>query len=457
MLVAVVLALVGVLTFYFIADSVLQDSSTLASGELSDSLKQRFVYGGLIFTGLAFLTGALLGRTISRPLRTLRAELSDLLRGDRADTSTRSPIQEIDRLSTALDSLIRELHAQQRQLDQERNELTSLLESGTEGLLQVNELGRIVHVNSAASDLLGLPPNARGQSITTLIRQADLRDLILTSVDGTTSAPCELDVDDRHLLVVCRALPNGGAVVAIMDLTEVRRLEAVRRDFVANVSHELKTPLTSIRGYAETLLADDLPRELRLQFLDVIQKNTARIHRIVDDLLDLSRLQSGGWRPEIQDVDVAELAEDVWAGCQAAAKKDIAFDLAASGSTHVSADPAGVRQILANLFDNALRYTPEGGRVHVRILEQRHRKARNNGNPSIEILVQDTGSGVPRDALPRIFERFYRVDPARSRAEGGTGLGLSIVKHLVERMDGDVAAESELGKGTTIRFRLPAA
>jgi signal transduction histidine kinase len=245
--------------------------------------------------------------------------------------------------------------------------------------------------------------------------------------------------------------------VAVLDYTDIRRLEAVRRDFVGNVSHELKTPLTSIRGYAETLLNDDMPPELREQFLEVIYKNTVRLQHIVDDLLDLTRLQSGGWTPNIRVVDAAELAEDVWSGCSAAAKKNISFDIASKGTTRVAADPEGLRQVLSNLFDNAIRYTPEGGNVSIRIVPFANGNGASPGqHKQVEVQVRDTGVGIARESLPRIFERFYRADPARSRADGGTGLGLSIVKHLVERMDGEVSAESELGKGTTIRVRLPA-
>jgi signal transduction histidine kinase len=275
----------------------------------------------------------------------------------------------------------------------------------------------------------------------------------------------------------------------------VRRLESVRRDFVANVSHELKTPLTSIRGYVETLLADpDLPAELQRPFLEVVQKNAERLHHIVDDLLDLSRLESGGWRPELHDVNAIDVLQDVWSSCaERAGQKHITFVLPDSGFV-VRADPGGLRQIFTNLLDNAVRYTPDGGRIEVRasstalngngrtphaptvvqprdvpvarqrnapVAEQRGAPAERLDAPAaassyIVFEVRDTGAGMPSDAIPRIFERFYRVDPARSRADGGTGLGLSIVKHLVESMGGDVAAESELGKGTTIRFRLPA-
>jgi two-component system, OmpR family, phosphate regulon sensor histidine kinase PhoR len=232
----------------------------------------------------------------------------------------------------------------------------------------------------------------------------------------------------------------------------------VRRDFVANVSHELKTPLTSIRGYVETLMTDELPADVQRQFLEVVHKNAERLHRIVDDLLDLSRLESGGWRPELQDFNPREIAEDVWAGFRERAhRKNIHFAIVSHGQ-QVLADPDGLRQVLSNLFDNALRYTPDNGRISVHIAAPESDQAvpREEEPGLVTIEVRDTGTGIPHDALPRVFERFYRVDPARSRAEGGTGLGLSIVKHLVDRMGGDVSAASELGRGTTIRIRIPA-
>jgi signal transduction histidine kinase len=408
---------------------------------------------------LALALALVMVRAHERSLRVLRQYASDLATGAAEQPA---PVQFVEHQSAAqaVNALATDLRERVERLRQERDQLAVLIEFGTEGLLQVTPAGRIQHVNPAAARLLGLPADARGQSINTLIRNGELRELLMSAAGGASVQTFELVVDDRQLIAVCRALPdNGGAVAAIIDLTALRRLEAVRRDFVANVSHELKTPLTSIRGYTETLMADDLPADVRRQFLEVVQQNTTRIQRIVDDLLDLSRLQSGGWSPEIQDVDAAELAADAWVACAETARlKKINFDVATSGRTHVSADPGGLRQVLANLYDNALRYTSNGGRINVRIeeLSNGNRRAHAYGD-WVEILVQDTGTGIPREALPRVFERFYRVDPARSRAEGGTGLGLSIVKHLVERMDGEVTAESELGKGTTIRVRLRAA
>ncbi|NIR78506.1 MAG: hypothetical protein GWM92_07675 [Gemmatimonadetes bacterium] len=219
----------------------------------------------------------------------------------------------------------------------------------------------------------------------------------------------------------------------------------MRRDFVANASHELKTPLTSIRGFAETLLEDEPPPELRRQFLRSIRNNTVRLQRLVDDLLDLSRLESGGWVARREEVDAVELARRVWGELdERAEEKGLTFEVEGEGLAE--ADEQGLAQVLRNLLENSIQYTPEDGSIRVRV---------RSGAERVEIDVEDTGIGIPSSALSRVFERFYRADPARSREEGGTGLGLAIVKHLVEAMDGGVEARSALGKGTTIRVSLP--
>ncbi|MGH7506102.1 MAG: sensor histidine kinase, partial [Longimicrobiales bacterium] len=348
-------------------------------------------------------------------------------------------------------------------LTRERDDLALLVTAVTEGILQIDGDGRVVTANPAARSLLGLPRGAEGQLVASLVRNAELRGFLERGATASDIASREVNVDERRLLVTARPIPPlddsgpgpGGTVVAFTDLTELRRLEGVRRDFVANVSHEIRTPLTSIRGYVETLMADELPPDMQRQFLEVIHKNAERLRGIVDDLLDLSRLESGGWRPELQPLQPLDIADDVWSHTrERASSKRIEFRREGADAA-VVADPSGLRQVFANLFDNALRYTPDGGRITVRVAAARNGSVADP--PRVTVEIQDTGSGIPVDSLARIFERFYRVDPARSRAEGGTGLGLSIVKHLVESMGGDVTAESELGKGTTMRFRLPAA
>jgi two-component system phosphate regulon sensor histidine kinase PhoR len=322
--------------------------------------------------------------------------------------------------------------------------------------------------------LLGLPDPCRGQLLPALVRNAELRAILESLERRGPAVTAEVALDDRRLLVRGQPLAptreSAGtdeapaAIIAIVDLTEMRRLEGVRRDFVANVSHELKTPLTSIRGYAETLLSDELDATTQKQFIEVIQKNADRLHTMVDDLLDLSRLESGGWTPTLVPVSVAAIVTESWNEFAERAREKHITLVAPPADTPVLADESALHQILSNLFDNAIRHTGPGGSIRVTIRPDAGPRAddplraipRRTG-PLVAIEVQDNGSGIPSDALPRIFERFYRVDPARSRTEGGTGLGLSIVKHMVESMNGDVSAASELGKGTTIRVRLPAA
>jgi signal transduction histidine kinase len=268
---------------------------------------------------------------------------------------------------------------------------------------------------------------------------------LLESATRSAFSAREITLGEKHLIVAARSAEGGGAVVTFLDVTEIRRLETVRRDFVANASHEMKTPLTAMRGFAETLLEDDPPEDLRRDFLGLIRSNTLRLQNLVDDLLDLSRLESGGWVAKAEEVDIAPLVEEIWDGFRhSASERTLAFSL--KGNATVMADEQGLTQILRNLLDNAVQYTPGQGSISVSIRED---------GPRAWIEVRDTGIGIPTAALPRIFERFFRVDPARSRAAGGTGLGLAIVRHLAEAMGGEVRAESELGQGTCISVALP--
>ncbi|HUF05755.1 MAG TPA: ATP-binding protein [Candidatus Binatia bacterium] len=413
---------------------------------------EAIVVGAAAALVFGMLLAYALGSFLTDQLAALRLGTLERLRGTQR-TPVRSAVRDMDALATSIDLLARELQDRAAGLEAERARLDTLLRAVNEGILHLDRNGRVVRANPAACALLGLPPDSIGAPAASVVRDAELRSLLRRAVAGNAIDTSEIALDGRRLLISATTLEDGGAVLAIADLTALRRLEGVRRDFVANVSHELKTPLTSIRGYAETLLSDDhLDPESRRRFLEVIAKNATRLQHIVDDLLDLSRIESGGWRPNLHDVAAAPAVHDAWTGCsETATARAIAFDQV--GDARVRADPDALRQILANLFDNAIRHTPEGGRITVAIT--RHSAA--DRPPFVEFVVTDTGTGIPGDALPRIFERFYRVDPARSRAGGGTGLGLAIVRHMVETMGGDVTVESALGKGTTMRFRLPAA
>jgi signal transduction histidine kinase len=257
----------------------------------------------------------------------------------------------------------------------------------------------------------------------------------------------EVSVGEKTLTLTARPLASGGAVLALFDLTTLRRLETVRRDFVANVSHELKTPLTVVGGFAETLADNGLDPEQRSQFAAAIVANTRRMQRLVDDLLDLSRIESGGWTPKAATTDVEAAARDALATVRVRAESRglaLRVDVEPPG-LKVHADQTALRQVLTNLVDNAVRHT-EAGEIVV--------SARESVD-GVSVHVRDTGAGIRPEHLTRIFERFYRVDAARSREEGGTGLGLAIVKHLVEAHGGRVTATSEIDRGTSIEAWFP--
>lgn len=407
---------------------------------------------------LAALAGIVLGNLLAERIDRLRGALLERVRpnGERLPGFR---IAEIQALGSLVERLVSDFEERSVSLTRDRDELAFLVNNVSEGILQVDASGRIVRANPAAQALLNLPADIHGAQASAVIRNVELRGVLSRAASGADVPASEVTVDDRRLLIAARPFrddASAGAIVALTDLTELRRLEGVRREFVANVSHELKTPLTSIRGYIETLQSDDVPLDTQRQFLDVIQRNAERLHHIVEDLLDLARVESGNWRPELHAIDPLELARDAWTTALEQRPEAHALTFTATGdSVAVMADPGALRQVFGNLFDNSVRHTPPGGRIDVSV----SREGSAVGGPGAfgVIQVRDSGSGIPRDALNRIFERFYRVDPARSRADGGTGLGLSIVKHLVEGMDGTVSARSELGKGTTILIRLPAA
>ena len=394
----------------------------------------------------AFLT-AVLGRAFLRPLHAVSRRARGLAAGNFKRRIPRGMgVKELDELAGTFNRLVEELEGRFRSLEVERDEMQALIDCMGEAVIALTDDARVLRTNQAAIELLDFPEGVEFAPIGTLVRQPALRSLLESSVVRPFTAR-EVTLADRHLIVSARSVDGGGSVVTFLDVTEIRRLEMVRRDFVANASHELKTPLTAMRGFAETLLEGDPPPDLRRNFLSSIRSNTLRLQRLVDDLLDLSRLESGGWIAKEEVVDLAPLVREVWAElADRAEERGITFLL--EGDAPVVADEQGLEQIFKNLLDNAIRYTPGEGTITVVVESEEVR---------VKVAVRDTGSGIPSASVTRIFERFFRVDPARSRAEGGTGLGLAIVRHLVHAMGGDVWAESELGQGTTIYFTLPPA
>jgi signal transduction histidine kinase len=340
-----------------------------------------------------------------------------------------------------------ELGKRMQALQSEDELMSALVDSLHEGVVAVDARRQVVRINDVGRTLLGIR-QATPFSVDALPRERELREALGEALAGGVVTHGEVTLAGRTLAMTARPLADGGAVVALYDLTALRRLEAVRRDFVANVSHELKTPLTVISGFAETLESEELTPRERKQFVEAIRSSARRMQRIVDDLLDLSRIESGGWRPHPVAVDVRALASEAIAPCAAEiARKELSLEMQiADDATTLVVDPTALRQIIGNLVDNAVRYTGPGGRIS--IFSRRERDG-------IRLGVRDTGVGIAAEHLPRIFERFYRADSSRARDDGGTGLGLAIVRHLAEAHGARVTAESTPGKGTAVDVVFP--
>ncbi len=403
---------------------------------------------GLLAAAGATALGALLvSRGVSRPLRRATASLARLGEGDlSARVTPAGGPEEFAVLSATLNEMARRLEDGIRTSAEERRTQDLILSSMREGILLGGPDGRVRFSNPAMEGFLGARPDTVSSLTPLGLREAALRaarDRAPAKVDVETAAPA------RSLRGV--ALPagdDGSVLLVLQDVTEAKRLDAIRRDFVANASHELKTPAASIRAAAETIrhAAAEDPAAIQ-RFAEQLDREAVRLSRIVSDLLDLSRLETGS--------DLAELvALDGLVREEAARFEELAADAAVTLS--VRAEPApevrgsarDLSLLVRNLLDNAIRYTKPGGRVDVGL---------RPANGAVALIVEDTGLGIPSRDLPRIFERFYRVDRARSRETGGTGLGLSIVKHVVENHGGTVTVSSELGRGTTFEVRLPAA
>jgi two-component system, OmpR family, phosphate regulon sensor histidine kinase PhoR len=401
--------------------------------------------GGAIGLLAALVLAALFARGVSRPVVELRDVARNIAAGNLEVRPALSAHGEVGDLAEALHRMAEQLAARLEKLRKDDAFMSALVEALDEGVIALDARGQVVRLNERSRELLGVA-DALPLAAERLPRSGVLRRAMEESLRGHDVQAEELLLGERTLAVTARPLRDGGAVITLLDLTGIRRLELVRRDFVANVSHELRTPLTVITGFAETLLHDELTGEQRQQFVESVHANGVRMQRIVDDLLDLSRIESGRWTPDITDIDFPALASEVIAGVRPrAAARGVTvegrFDV-----SRVRADSTALRQVIANLVENAVRYT-ENGTITV------------SSEPAAEgatwIRVRDTGSGIAAEHLPRIFERFYRADPARSRSQGGTGLGLAIVKHLVEAHGGRVDAQSAPGDGTTVSVLLP--
>lgn len=407
----------------------------------------------------SLLVGAILARVILSPLEDTVLSVRCLARGDFRVPLRVESGDEIEELARAFLQMSRTLKCELEEANAAKSRLEAVLNHAVSGLMLLDTYGRVLMMNPAAERLFGVPPgSATGRHNIEVVRDYHLSTAIgealkkheVVSGEVTFLYPEERTVQ-AHVAPVRKGEEVTGLIVVFHDITELRRLERMRTEFVASVSHELRTPLTAIRGFSETLLNGALEdRATAEHFLRIIEDEARRLNALIDDLLDLSRLElkraNLHFEAFLLPPLVASIAETLAPRLQKAGL-ELAQEFS-EGSYAVWGDRDRVRQVLLNLLDNSIKYTPRGGRIVVRA-----RPAEN----MVRVEVSDTGQGIPPQDVDRIFERFYRVDKARSRAQGGTGLGLAIVKHIIELHGGQVWATSRLGKGTTIGFTLPRA
>jgi two-component system phosphate regulon sensor histidine kinase PhoR len=407
----------------------------------------------LIVTGLASL---LISRSFAGRVERLtnfsqRVAEGDFrpIEADRAGDTLEELALSLNETATRLDSTI---HA----LTEERNLSSAILGSMVEGVAVVNASERLVFANPGFAEILTLDvlPQS-GSALVEVVRQTELIEAVREVLAGEPRVESEIVTGTlrQHFfaatVAAVRAATNSGAVIVLHDITELRKLERVRRDFVANVSHEFKTPLTAIQGFSETLLAGALDDPVnRTRFLEIILDHSRRLARLTDDLLKLSKMDADRLDLEICRLNVSQFVE----GCvetvqHSAAEKDIRISVnLAPTLPDIAADRPRLAEVLQNLLDNAIQYTPFAGQIMI---------SASADQAEVTFTVSDTGIGIPKADQPRIFERFYRVDAARSREVGGTGLGLAIAKHLVEYHGGRIWVESEIGQGSQFSFTVP--
>jgi two-component system phosphate regulon sensor histidine kinase PhoR len=431
---------------------------------LAEDILWRF-RGRLLAAALALLAaaaalGLLAARRLSRPLVTLRAVAERFAGGDFSERVPRLPVAELDAVGASLNRMARDLDARIRSNLKLLGEQKAVLAGMAEGVLVVDPGGRLLDLNAAAARLLRLEPDrARGRAILEAIRNLTLQRFVTRTLESEGLVEDQLtlqeETGEQHLQMHGTSLRDPkagrvGAVIVLNDVTRLRRLEMVRREFVAHVSHELKTPVTAITGCAETLLGPgvDDPSD-RARFLDIILRQSSRLASIIEDLLELARIESledqGPVERPCQSVRNVLLA--AVQACEARAEsRCIRLLVDAPDDLSAPLHAALLERAVVNLLDNAIAYSPEGETVRI---------TANQDRDAVLIAVHDRGCGIEAVHLPHLFERFYRVDKSRSRKLGGTGLGLSIVKHIVQLHGGEVTVVSTPGKGSTFTIRLP--
>ena len=419
--------------------------------EITDRpLTRALFWGSLTSFVIAMMIAAAASQYVGFRLQRIVRFAERVATGDLAARIASTATDEIGQVAAALDKTARRVEESFDRLQTSQNELETLLNSMQDAVIAIGADGRVQWANRGINRLLMRAPHLNAPLIDSVRDPAFLaaiqeaaRDHVVKYARSSTIAA------GRIFDVTAAPMPGGGAVAVLRDLTETERMEKTRRDFIANVSHELRTPLTSIQGYTETLLDSPLADDHVREFLEIIRKNAARMSRLTEDLLTLARVESGEQRFIIQTVTAEELLQDALESFYEVARP-YGVELVVENTVpdaHVDADREAIHQIFSNLIENALKYAASGKKI---VLGAR---AAENG---VEFSVRDMGPGISSEHLPRLFERFYRVDKARSRESGGTGLGLAIAKHIILAHRGTIRAESDLNHGSAFFFTLPA-
>jgi two-component system, OmpR family, phosphate regulon sensor histidine kinase PhoR len=414
------------------------------------------IRGSLLRATLLALAFALLlsfaaAQLISNRLRRIVGFAERVASGDLSARIAETGGDEIAQVAMALDRTARRLEQNFASVKESRSQLEALLNSMTDGVIAVSPDMHVLWANQAITGIVHRPPQI-GAPVIEVIRHPDFLSTLKTAL---ASRQREITIATslsgrRSFSVTAEPLPDGGVVSVLHDISAIERVEKTRRDFIANVSHELRTPLTSIRGYAETLLeTESLNDGNTRDFLQIIRRNAERMSRLTEDLLVLARVESGEAKLDLQPQSAQQLlTESVSSMLETARDSDIEIVVTQVPEALVTADAYAIHQVFANLISNAIRYAAGGKKIEVG----------GKGQPgAVEFFVRDFGPGIAFEHVPRIFERFYRVDKARSRETGGTGLGLAIVKHIVLNHGGAVRVQSSLGHGSTFYFSLPKA
>ncbi len=413
--------------------------------------------GALLALLITLIIGFFTAESFARPLREMISVARDIIKGKYRVLKVRSR-DEIGQLALALNQMSEEIQDDIQTITEEKNELRAILSSMAEGVIVVDKDQKILLINSSGEEMLDLSTEkVTGKFLWEMVRKEELVSLVKRvlmtgneeDIEMTFDFPVARVLHAQAATILSEGRNIFGVVMVFHDTTKLKQLEKLRREFVANVSHELKTPLTSIKGFVETLLEDVISDpENSMKFLQIIQQHTERLDNLVDNLLELSSIESGELPMNFGKIGLKELiAHTVASFADRLSHKNQVLNIAVNPEDlEAWVDEEKMQRTLSNLLDNAHKYTPAGGQIEICAKQELDR---------IKIEVSDNGEGIPSEHLPRIFERFYRVDKARSRQLGGTGLGLAIVKHIVLAHGGEISVESKVGAGTKFTIHLP--